>query len=91
MITTFSKSPYWGKRKINKLAKAQKAMLIARYAQFEKFGPGKLQVEKVWAKNIFIHFLAELDNAKKINFRPIPGNPTQIPKETFFCNVCLRH
>ena len=38
---------------------------------WKKFGPGKLQVEKVWAQNIFIDFLAELDNFKKIYWGPL--------------------
>ena len=42
---------------------------VAGYARFEKFGPGKLRVEKVWAQNIFIDFLAELDNFKKIIYK----------------------
>ena len=34
----------------------------------KKFGPGKLLVEKVWAKNIVMDFLTELDHSKKILF-----------------------
>ena len=39
---------------------------VAGYARFEekKFG-----VKKVWAQNIFIDFLAELDNFKKIIYK----------------------
>ena len=36
----------------------------------KKFGPGKLRVKKVWAQNICIDSLAELDNFKKINPPP---------------------
>ena len=36
----------------------------------KKFGPGKLQVKKVWAQNIFINFLAELDQFQEIVARP---------------------
>ena len=44
----------------------------------KKFGLGKLRVKKVWAQNICIDSLAELDNFKKINPpQPISGNPTQ--------------
>ena len=32
----------------------------------KKFGPGKLWVKKVWAKNIVIDFLAELDDFKEV-------------------------
>ena len=32
----------------------------------KKFGPGRLRVEKVWAQNIVIDFLAKLDHSKKI-------------------------
>ena len=35
-----------------------------------KFGPGKLWFEKVWAQNIFIYFLAELDQFQEILARP---------------------
>ena len=41
---------------------------VAGYAQFEKFGPCRLLVKKVWAGNIVIHFLAKLDNFQKVNF-----------------------
>ena len=41
---------------------------VAGYARFEKFGPGKLWVTKVLFQNIYINFLAKLDNFKKINF-----------------------
>ena len=39
----------------------------------KKFGPGKLQVKKVWAQNIFINFLAELDHPKIFFFGPRHG------------------
>ena len=50
----------------NKLAKARKTRKSPGSLGLKKFGPGKLWVEKVWAQNIFIDFLAELDNYKKI-------------------------
>ena len=34
----------------------------------KKFGPGKLLAKKVWAQNIFIDFLAELDRKKIFYF-----------------------
>ena len=39
----------------------------------------KLQVAKVWAQNIFIHFLADFFQ-KKTLMQPILGNPCQNPK-----------
>ena len=35
----------------------------------KKFGPGQLLVEKFWAQNTFINFLAKLYHAKKINLQ----------------------
>ena len=54
--------------KYNKLAKARKTRKSLGTLSLKKFGPGKLWVEKVWAQNISIDFLAEADNFKKINF-----------------------
>ena len=53
----------------NKLAKARKTRKSPGMLGFKKFGPGKLRVQKVWGLNIFINFLAELDNSKKVIFR----------------------
>ena len=61
-------------QEFNKLAKAWKTRKSPGSLGLKKFGPGKLWVEKVWAQNIFIDFLAELDSFKKIT-RPISGNP----------------
>ena len=43
----------------NKLTKARKTPKSPATLGLEKFGPGKLWVEKVWAQNIFFDFLAE--------------------------------
>ena len=48
----------------NKLAKARKTRKSPGTLGFKKFGPGKLRVQQVWGQNIFINFLAELDNSK---------------------------
>ena len=40
----------------------------------KKFGPGKLWVEKVWAQNIFINFITEMDHPKKIIFANFSDN-----------------
>ena len=57
----------------NKLAKARKTRKSPGKLGLKKFGPGKLQVEKVWARNIFTNFLADVDNFKKIIFfEPTP-------------------
>ena len=48
----------------------------------KKFGSGKLRVGKVWAYNIFIAFLAELDHSKKINFRFILDRVTERKSES---------
>ena len=59
----------------NKHAKAGKTRKSPGTLGLKKFGPGKLRVKKVWAKNICIDSLAELDNFKKINPpQPISGN-----------------
>ena len=52
----------------NKLAKARKTRKSPGTLGLKKFGLGKLWVEKVWAQNIVINFLAELDHIKKINY-----------------------
>ena len=51
----------------NKLAKARKTCKLPGTHSLKKFWPGKVWVEKVWAPNIFIDFLAELDDFKKMN------------------------
>ena len=53
----------------NKLAKARKTRKSPGTLGFKKFGLGKLRVQKVWGHNIFVNFLAESDNSKKIIFR----------------------
>ena len=50
----------------NKLAKARKTCKWPGTLGLKKFGPGKLQVKKVWAQNISIDFLAELENLKNL-------------------------
>ena len=71
----------------NKLAKARKTRKSPATLGLKNIGLGKLWVEKVWAQNIVINFLAELDHIKKINYcffyfflpfppGPISGNPT---------------
>ena len=62
-----------------KLAKARKTRKSLSTLDLKKFGPGKLRVEKVWAQNIFIHFLADFFQ-KKTLIQPISGNPCQNPK-----------
>ena len=58
----------------NKLAKARKTRKLPGTLGLKKFGPGRLRVEKVWAQNIFIDFLTELDNFKlPIFFYPFFG------------------
>ena len=52
----------------NKLAKARKTRKSPGTLGFKKFGPGKLWVQQVWGQNIFINFLAELDNSKNFFF-----------------------
>ena len=52
----------------NKLTKARKMRKPPGTLDLKKFGPGKLWVEKVWAQNVFINFLAELDHSKKLFF-----------------------
>ena len=51
--------------KKNKLAKARKTRKSLGTLGLKKLGPGKLFVKKVWAQNIFINFLAEMDNFKE--------------------------
>ena len=51
-------------KKRNKLAKARKTRKSPGTLGLKNFGPGKLWDKKVWARNIFIDFLAELDNFK---------------------------
>ena len=48
----------------NKAYKMHKAGMLS----LKKFGLGKLWVVKVWAQNIFIDLLAQLDHSKKIIF-----------------------
>ena len=48
----------------NKLAKARKMRKPPGTLGLKKFGPGKLRVKKVWAQDIFIDFLAEVDHFK---------------------------
>ena len=49
----------------NKLAKARKTRKSpGSLGLKKKFCLGKFWVKKVWAQNIFIDFLAKLDNAK---------------------------
>ena len=50
----------------NKLAKARKTRKSPDTLGLKKFGPGKLWVEKVWSKNMFIDCLAELDKLQKM-------------------------
>ena len=64
----------------NKLAKARKTRKSPGKLSLKKFGPGKLQVEKVWARNIFTNFLADVDNFKKIIFLNQPLPPTNFRK-----------
>ena len=72
---------------VKKLAKARKTRKSPATLGLKNIGLGKLWVEKVWAQNIVINFLAELDHIKKINYcffyfflpfppGPISGNPT---------------
>ena len=49
----------------HKLAKARKTRKSPGTLGLNKFGPGKLWFEKVWAQNMYIDFLAELDNLRK--------------------------
>ena len=53
----------------NKLAKARMTRKSPGTLGLNKFGPGKLWFEKVWAQNIFMDVLAELDHSKKTNFQ----------------------
>ena len=48
----------------NKLAKARKMRKPPGTLGLKKFGPGKLRVKKVWAQDILIDFLAEVDHLK---------------------------
>ena len=52
----------------NKLAKARKTRKSPGTLGLKKFGPGKLRVEKVWAQNIFIDFLANILENIFVNF-----------------------
>ena len=65
-------------KEYSKLAKSSEDTQVAGFARFEKVWAGyalgrkflgqlKLCVEKLWAQNICIDFLAELDNLKKID------------------------
>ena len=56
----------------NKLAKAWKMRKPPGTLSLKKFGPNKLWVENVWAQNILINFLAELDHYMKIIFCTAP-------------------
>ena len=52
---------FFVKMKKKQARKSSEDTQVAEFAWSKKFGPGKLRVEKVWAQNIFIDFLADLD------------------------------
>ena len=70
-------------KKRNKLAKARKTRKSPGTLGLKNFGPGKLWDKKVWARNIFIDFLAELDNFK-IFFLFFFSKNTNFQKSKYF-------
>ena len=52
------------KTRENKLTKSRKTRKSPGTLGLKKFGSGKLRVEKVWAQNTFINFLADVDKFK---------------------------
>ena len=57
-----------GRRPENKLAKARKTRKSPGTLGLKNFGLGKVWVEKVWAQNIFIDFLANILENIFVNF-----------------------